>query len=803
MLFLLLGIIITLQAVNAQSFGSSILPNNFNPSTCDAERKAMSEKGVRLPERSCEQYRIAYQWEPLQNSIHDAVNRVPHPGSDFRKPETNKNLVAALESLESAAKRLEIDFIIPDREKEPFASEPPSIDAWLNTSQAYFSERGWEIPKSPAGVFSILKTMASKAYVDPTEQQAILLVASERGSSLRALTRDVTMWLVNHRGYLEGIAFFEKLNKKHEAERLEKAGYFAQLKARASDYPSILSQIFNALFVVGLAFILGRRFIPPNRSKLAVFLGGVGAYIVASNLAGIIQIITGISFWASMLIMLALFGMIYVVMRDKLQSRFGGGSSIGTHGSATWARLVDAVGIGRLFERGMVSADSYGFAMGRFPNAPANLDPRLRYMGHVVTCAPTGSGKGIGVVIPTLLEYPGSALVLDIKGENYAVTSKARRNMGHEVYLIDPFQVTGTAGAGFNPLDALDLSNADLVGHISALVETMFVTGSSQDDSSAHFNDSAKDLVKGFIAYVKNMKPASRQTLAEVRRILSLPLRAENGGESIVRHLEVMQSDPDLAYGIPARSANGFLSKEAREASGVLSTALRHTSFLDDPRIASALSKSDFSFADLKRKPMTVYVVMPPDRLAAQVRFMRALVGSALAAITATAERPAYNVLFLLDEFAQLGRMQAIEDAISLVRGYGARFWVLVQDLSQLKEVYPKWQTFLANSAKQFFGTADYETAKYVSDTLGQTTVEYRTVGDSSNTSLQGGGGRGHSTSQQLTGRALLTPDEVMRYGAHRPIVLIQGEPPYSLERLNYLQDSEYKGLSDTNPFHG
>ncbi|MBD8526225.1 type IV secretory system conjugative DNA transfer family protein [Pseudoxanthomonas sp. CAU 1598] len=425
-------------------------------------------------------------------------------------------------------------------------------------------------------------------------------------------------------------------------------------------------------------------------------------------------------------------------------------------------------------------------------------------MGHVLTCAPTGCGKGVGAVIPALLEYPGSALVLDIKGENYAVTASARSAMGHAVHLVDPFGViAGGGSASFNPLDALDLAKPDVVGQVSALVDTLVVVGANQDDNSAHFNDSARELVKGLIVYVRSLPEPERRTLGEVRRLLTLPLTtpAESDRESLLAHLSDMSADDALAFGVPARCANGFLSKEPKEASGVLSTALRHTAFLDDPRVAAALSRSDFEFADLKRQPMTVYVVMPPDRLTAQSRFLRALVGAALSAITANSDRPQYNVLFLLDEFAQLGRMQSIEDAISLVRGYGARFWLLVQDLSQLKGVYPKWQTFLANSAKQFFGTADYETAKYVSDMLGQSTIEFRTLGDSSTASLQGGSS-GNSTSQQLTARSLLTPDEVMRLGAERPIVLVQGERPYSLERINYLSDDEYAGLADTNPFH-
>ncbi|MBC6942057.1 MAG: hypothetical protein DWB45_04960 [Xanthomonadales bacterium] len=452
----------------------------------------------------------------------------------------------------------------------------------------------------------------------------------------------------------------------------------------------------------------------------------------------------------------------------------------------------------------MVSADSYGFALGRFPGAPDNLDPRLRYMGHVLTCAPTGSGKGIGAVIPTLLEYPGSVLCLDIKGENYAVTARARRALGQSVYLVDPFGVTGGQASAFNPLDVLDLANPDVVGQASTLVEMLVVTGANQDDNSAHFNDSAKDLIKGLIVYAKSLPDPASRSLGEVRRLITLPLAvpANSGRESLADHLANMSASDALAFGIPARAANAFMSKDAKEASGVLSTAQRHTAFLDDPRIVTALSRSDFSFADLKRRPMTVYVVMPPDRLAAQTRFMRALVGAALSAITATSDTPQFNTLFLLDEFAQLGRLQAIEDAISLVRGYGARFWLFVQDLSQLKGVYPKWQTFLANSAKQFYGTADFETAKYVSDMLGQTTIEFRTAGDSSSTSLQGGGSSGTSTNQQLAARSLLTTDEVMRQGPTRPIVLIQGERPYSLDRLNYLNDPEYAGAADSNPFH-
>ena len=153
--------------------------------------------------------------------------------------------------------------------------------------------------------------------------------------------------------------------------------------------------------------------------------------------------------------------------------------------------------------------------------------------------------------------------------------------------------------------------------------------------------------------------------------------------------------------------------------------------------------------------------------------------------------------------------MKQIEDAVSLLRGYGLAFWVFIQDLSQLKGTYPKWQTFLANSAKSFFGTDDFDTAKYISDSLGKATIEFETENSGKNAGrgFSGGGGSmnsgsSHGTSQQFTGRELLTPDEVMRLGPERPILLVRGERPYLVERINYLVDSEYAGLFDPNPYH-
>ena len=468
-----------------------------------------------------------------------------------------------------------------------------------------------------------------------------------------------------------------------------------------------------------------------------------------------------------------------------------------THGSARWGTVEEIRKGGHLVAPGK----PVGFALGRVPAAPAGLDARFRFTGHVVTVAPTGSGKGIGAVIPNLLDYPGSALVLDVKGENAAVTARARRALGQAVYAVDPFAVNGDGGAAFNVLDRLDVWNPDCVSESAILADALVIAESKGD--AVHFDESAKNFLQGLMLHVAGLDDAERRNLGELRRLLT------TGEAEFFDVLGAMAADDTAAFGIPARAANTLMGMADKERGSVLSTARRNTAFLDDPRVSAALSRSDFDLSEIKATAMTIYLVMPANRIGPNARFLRLFISSVITAITASNVQPAHRVAFLLDEFGQLGYMKQIEDSVSLLRGYGLAFWVFIQDLSQLKGTYPKWQTFLANSAKSFFGTDDYDTAKYISDSLGKSTIEFETenTGKNSGSGLSGGGGsmnRGKSTgtSQQFTGRHLLTPDEVMRLGPEKPIVLVKGEYPYQLTRLNYLVDAEYVGKADPNPYH-
>jgi type IV secretion system protein VirD4 len=417
-----------------------------------------------------------------------------------------------------------------------------------------------------------------------------------------------------------------------------------------------------------------------------------------------------------------------------------------------------------------------------------------RQDGHILTCAPTGAGKGIGAVIPNLLDYPGSAFVLDLKGENYAVTARARRAAGQDVFLIDPFGITGAAGHAMSWLDALEPDDPEVVSLSGALADMLVVRAGTESDP--HWNDSARELLRGLLVYVAGL-PSERRNMAELRHILTAP------EDVLAEILADMLTDPGRGQRLVARTAAAHLNRPERERGSVLSTAVRHTAWLDDPRLCAALARSDVTLRDLKRRPMTVYLAIPPDRLRVSLGFVRGFIGLALNAISATPGQPAARVAFFLDEFGQLGRLDSLADNITLLRGYGAQLWLFVQDLSQLKAVYPRWQSFLANTSQQFFGTADYDTARYISDALGRRTIRFETASRSQHSAWRPKPRTfSAATGEHIQGRSLLTPDEIMRLGPARPIVMIAGEPPWLLDRLNYLTDPAYAGRFDPNPMH-
>ena len=422
---------------------------------------------------------------------------------------------------------------------------------------------------------------------------------------------------------------------------------------------------------------------------------------------------------------------------------------------------------------------------------------RVAGEGHVLTVAPTRSGKGVSAVIPNLLDYPGSVLVTDPKGENYAVTARWRRERGAPVYAFDPFAVVD-GGATYNPLDLIDATSAEAVDD-ARLIADMLVLPSAREGEQVFWNEEARGVLTGLILHVAANAPVDLRTLTQVRALLTLP------PEPFADLLEEMQSS-QAADGLVARAAARIAQKADRERSGVLSTAQSHTHFLDSPRMARVLERSTVDLSLLKREAVSVYLILPTDRMDAYARWLRLMIGCALLAMARTRGQPKERVLFLLDEFAHLGRMHPVQRDIGLAGGFGVTFWLIVQDLSQLKSTYGEtWLTFLANiGVLQAFGINDWDTAEYLSKMTGDATIhvesEHHSRGVSRGSHAQRQLGAGRTRSEQ--GRRLLLADEVRRLPREAELLFVKGDPPLFVERLNYLHDREFGGRADPNPLY-
>ncbi|NEK13127.1 TraM recognition domain-containing protein, partial [Rhizobium leguminosarum] len=384
-----------------------------------------------------------------------------------------------------------------------------------------------------------------------------------------------------------------------------------------------------------------------------------------------------------------------------------------THGSARFA--------GRREIAPLTKAEG-GLLIGR-----ANNSGRLlRYSGpaHLLTMAPTRSGKGVGTIIPNLLTADRSIICIDPKGENAKIAGDAREKFG-PVHILDPFGITGKPTAAFNPMDGFNPAGIDVAEDVSTLADAL-VFDEPGVSGDVHWNEEAKALIAGLLLHVLASQPDDRRTLTTLRHLLTL------APEAFRAVLGEMQ-DSDAVNGLIARAANRHLGKSDREASGVLSAAQRHTHFLDSPRMTEVLSRSDFRFADLKAGKATAFLILPPDRLAAYSRWLRLLVAQSLTEMARTAPSPHPStppVLYLLDEFAALGHLAPIERAMGLMAGYGVQLWPIIQDIHQLRATYgQRAGTFLSNAGVlQVFGVNDHDSARLVSDLLGQETVVFNTA---------------------------------------------------------------------------
>ncbi len=412
---------------------------------------------------------------------------------------------------------------------------------------------------------------------------------------------------------------------------------------------------------------------------------------------------------------------------------------------------------------------------------------------HVLVIASSGSGKGTDLIIPNLLSYDGSVFVLDPKGENARATMRYRASIKHpdkglaSVHCLDPWGLTGgkkkngfdpkLVRSRFNPLGrlCLDENAGDVATESAALASALVLPASG--DGNRYFPDSARQLIEGLIAYVVT-DPEKRQLadLLMVRSLLTGDLRAT------LEAMKQTQKGPDT---IRSNASRMLILGDNKEFGAIVSTAMTETSFLDNPLLQDSLAaipENQLDFSGWRGEaPMSVYVCLPAPYFQTFNRWLRLIVTAALDEMMRHQRPPAKPVMFMLDELATLGRLDQVENAIGLARGYGIQMWSIFQDVGQIKGTYgARWSSFVGNAGlRMFFGTQDYETGQLVSDMIGDETVEIRRS--------NGNGG----VDLQHHGRRLLMPDEVMRMRPDNMVAFIAGERPVVVRRVPYWNEKD------------
>lgn len=424
---------------------------------------------------------------------------------------------------------------------------------------------------------------------------------------------------------------------------------------------------------------------------------------------------------------------------------------------------------------------------------------RLTDPVHTAVFAPTGVGKGVSFVIPYLLTCPDSMVVVDFKGENVALTAQARRRMGHRVVILDPYRMTTQEPDTFNPLEFIDKDCPTAIDDCRDLAEALVVR--SGQEKEPHWADSAEVWIAAMTAMVVAITEGEDKSLQSVRQLLTDPAQMQAAIN--------FMSGSSAMDGMLSRLGHQLAHFKDKELSSTLTTTNRFLRFLDTPMIVESTKRSSVDPADLLRKKMTVYLVLPPDRMRAQSPLLRLWIGSMLRAVVKNGLQEKTKVRFVLDEAAALGHMNALDDAVDKLRGYGVRLLFLWQSLGQLRKCFPDGQdqTLLSNVTQVFFGVNDQQTAEYVSARLGEMTMAVESGGTSRGISRQHGSkdnGPTHSTSTnrnwQYIARKLLKPEEVAALPDRVAITFTPGVPPMATRLIRYYE-KDFKRLQGLGPF--
>lgn len=441
------------------------------------------------------------------------------------------------------------------------------------------------------------------------------------------------------------------------------------------------------------------------------------------------------------------------------------------HGTARWGVFAEMARAGYMKPYRKISGPIFG--------KTSKPGSRGKYLTngeqpHSLVVAPTRAGKGVGVVIPTLLTFDGSALVLDVKGELFEMTSRARLARGDRIYKFSPFDKEGRTHS-YNPvLDIVHLPEHRRFAETRRLAANLIVANGKGAEG---FIAGARDLfVAGILACIERGDP----TIGAVYDLFALP------GEKykLFAQLAAETQVPEVRRIFDNMAGND--SKIITSYTSVLGDG--GLNLWADPLIKAATRTSDFSIYDLRRDPSTIYLVVSPNDLEVIAPLVRLFFQQTVAILQRElpGEDEVFEVLFLLDEFKHLGRLEAIETAITTIAGYKGRFMFIIQSLSALTGAYEAAgkENFLSNTGVQvFMATADDETPQYISKAIGDYSYDSKSYSWNTSEFMK------TNVQKSQQGTNLIRPEQIRVLDEYTQIVLIKGQPPLKMPKVRYYED--------------
>ncbi len=499
------------------------------------------------------------------------------------------------------------------------------------------------------------------------------------------------------------------------------------------------------------------------------------------------------------------------------------GTASDLHGSARWATTRDVRAAGLVAPREYLPQTVRALAA-----RIGAMKPRVRRVGiylgiwrsgwrssylrdcgpgHVLVFAPTRSGKGVGVVVPTLLTWPHSALVHDLKGENWHLTAGARRRMGHICLKFDPTDTSGTS-VKYNPLEQVRLRSVHEAEDVQNIVHMIVDPhGKGLND---HWVKTGAALLTGAILHL--LYAEANKTLRGLAGFLSDPhctlmetiermLSAEHDRDGSMCWRDY-RGEATRTHPIVAESMREVLNKSENERAGVFSTVMSFLSLYRDPIVAANTEYSEFKINDLvnHERPVSLYLVVPMasrDRLRPLIRLMLNQIVRTLTTTLVYKDGRAVpairrKLLLMLDEFPILGRLDVLAEALSLIAGYGIRACLVAQDLTQIYDAYGRDESITSNcDTAVAFTPNKMQTAQELSKLAGDTSVRHshRTISSA-----------GASTSEPEVARPLMTPDEVRRMPADEVLIFARGRSAIRAQQLQYHAQPFFKGRAAIEP---